>query len=219
MVLLVPVCAAALAGLSGLWVGKLDLTLPQILFLFLEVSWSAHLLGYIYVVVTYKYQLPFASSIAWVSPSRALPFYLAGGVILAVTVTAVGSFFPPPEEQLPIERMLQGETFILLMAVGAVLFAPAVEEIIFQGFFFPVFERQHGAVIAILVTGAPFTLMHGPQLGWHWQGLTLIMGVAMVLGVVRARTGSIIATTLVHAAYNATLSSGLLATHDQIKEL
>jgi len=220
--LLMILCTAAVMGVSNLQDWDLDLAAPRTqasLIVVVQLFWWALVLGYIYVVVTSKYNLPFASSIGWVSPSRAPTFYLAGGVILAFAVAGVSTFFPAPEGQLPIELLLQDEISILLMAVFGVLVAPVAEEVVFRGFFFPVFERKHGAVIAILVTSVPFSLLHGPQYGWRWQNLTLLLAVATVFGIVRTRTGSVLATTLIHVAYNATLFSALFAARDQIKEL
>jgi membrane protease YdiL (CAAX protease family) len=65
---------------------------------------------------------------------------------------------------------------------------------------------------AVVGTSALFSLVHGIQYSWRWQNLLLLLAVGMAFGCVRARTGSVIATTLIHAAYNATLFTALFAT-------
>lgn len=184
-----------------------------------QLVWWIAVLAYIYTVVTVKYELPFRRSIGWIGMEQPPGVYLSGGVLLAVTVGVLSYFLPRPEGRLPIEELLEDPVAMTLMALFGVLIAPAVEEIVFRGFVFPVIERSHGALAAIVVTSVIFSLVHGTQYGWRWQNLLLLLGVGMVFGAVRARTGSVISTTLIHAAYNATLFAALFAAGDQIKNL
>ena len=57
-------------------------------------------------------------------------------------------------------------------------------------------------VVSSIVTSVLFALIHGPQLGYTWAAVGLLASVSIVLCIVRIRTGSVAASTLVHACYN-----------------
>ena len=57
------------------------------------------------------------------------------------------------------------------------------------------------------------------QYGWRWQNLLMLLGVGAVFGTLRARTGSILPSTLVHASYNATLFAAVYLAGDQLEKL
>jgi hypothetical protein len=65
--------------------------------------------------------------------------------------------------------------------------------------------RSGGNAIAIGVTAFGFALIHQPQLGYAGAPLLLIIIVGVVLTYVRARTGSVGSSFLLHVAYNTTL--------------
>lgn len=185
----------------------------------IQLLWWALLLGYIYSVVTMKHGLPFGPAIGWNRLTRPASTYLLAGVLLAVSVAALSSFLPMPTEKLPIEDLLKDRFSLVLLAFFGVLIAPAIEELVFRGFLYPVVERSHGRAMAILSTSAIFSLVHAQQYGWHWQNLLLLLFVGIVFGAVRARTGSLVPCTLMHAAYNATLFAGLFAAGDQLQKM
>ncbi len=60
-------------------------------------------------------------------------------------------------------------------------------------------------LLAILVTGVLFGLMHSEQLAGAWGPLLLLSLVGIVLTAVRAYTGSLTASWLLHLSYNAVL--------------
>jgi membrane protease YdiL (CAAX protease family) len=66
-------------------------------------------------------------------------------------------------------------------------------------------EWRRPELLAIVLTGTLFGLMHGAQLGWSWAAVLLLALVGVLLTWVRARTGSVMASWLVHSAYNGTL--------------
>jgi uncharacterized protein len=206
----------------NLWAGwNLSIDAPQVkapLSILIQMLLSAVVLGYIYIVITGKYELAFGPAIGWIPPRRPAALYLGSGVLLAFTVAAVSTLLPKVDGRVPLEELLSDEVSIILVALFGVVIAPLVEELVFRGFIYPVFERKHGATIAILLTSVPFAVLHGPQYAWRWQILILLLGVAIVFGTVRARTGSVVTTTLIHVAYNATLFGALFATMGQLKD-
>ena len=182
--------------------------------------WWTILLSFMYVVITVKYRLPFGDSIGWRGlgrPGLDTFLYCWGGVALAFSIGGIAQVIPMPTEPLPIEELLKDRHAILVFAVFGVLIAPPVEEMSFRGFLYPVVERSWGKSAAVLVTSAIFSALHGWQYGWHWQILLLLLYVGIVFGVLRARTGSLVPSTLVHCAYNATLFAALILGGDQFQ--
>ncbi len=190
--------------------------------LVLQFVWWAILLSFIYAVITVKYGLSFGDSIGWRRLGRPwldTVLYCWGGVALAFSVGAIASVISMPTEPLPIEQLLKDPQAVLVFAVFGVLIAPPMEEMAFRGFLYPVVERSWGKAAAVLVTSAIFSLPHGWQYGWHWQILLLLLYVGVVFGVLRARTGSLVPSTLVHCAYNATLFAALIVGGDTLQSM
>lgn len=64
---------------------------------------------------------------------------------------------------------------------------------------------QQPELLAILITGLLFGLMHASQLGWAWAAVLILVLVGTVLTIVRAATGSLMSSWIFHCAYNGTL--------------
>jgi membrane protease YdiL (CAAX protease family) len=77
-----------------------------------------------------------------------------------------------------------------------------MEELFFRGFLYPVVAKRWGAGWGIFLSALPFALMHMQQYGYSWGILLVIFGVGLVCGIVRAVTGSVAASFLVHVGYN-----------------
>ncbi len=163
---------------------------------------------YLYLMLLARTEAPFWPSIGWREMLRgggkirdsALRF-LAGGAALAVVVTFAGGFLNS-KETLPIEELLKARVSILLFGILGVLVAPLVEETVFRGFLYPVIARRLGIAAGIAITGTLFGLMHAAQLWGGWGQIALLIFVGVVLTWVRARTGTVAASYLVHLGYN-----------------
>src|SRR5258706_4542169 len=73
--------------------------------------------------------------------------------------------------------------------------------------------------VAIVLTAAPFALLHGAQLKFAWGPVLVIFLVGAALGTVRAVTDSVAAGLLVHVAYNATISILMFVATDGFGQL
>ena len=163
---------------------------------------------YLYLMLLARTPEPFWPSIGWreMRPGTgkirdsALQF-LAGGAVLAIVVSFAGGFLNS-KETLPIEELLQARVSIVLFGILGVLVAPLVEETIFRGFLYPVIARRLGMAAGIALTGTLFGLMHAAQLWGGWGQIALLILVGVVLTWVRARTGTVVASYLVHLGYN-----------------
>jgi hypothetical protein len=176
-----------------------------------QTLWSALAIAYLYAVVRFRTREPFWRSIGWrsfpggISPMR----YLSGGAALAIGISVAGHFVNQSVE-LPIEKLFENRLSVLLLMGLGVLVAPLVEETIFRGFLYPVIARQFGVPVGILITGILFGLLHAAQLWGGWGQIGLLVCVGIVLTWVRARTGTVAASYLVHLGYNGLLFLGLV---------
>jgi membrane protease YdiL (CAAX protease family) len=140
------------------------------------------------------------------------------GAALSVFVQLASVFLPIPK-QLPIEEYFRQTHAVYMLAVFGITLAPLMEELFFRGFLYPVLVRHAGAVAAVLLTTALFTSIHAPQLARAWAPLLLLFLVGLILTLVRARTGSVAASFLVHVGYNFGLFAALWIATDHFQHL
>jgi uncharacterized protein len=162
------------------------------------------LLAFMYALMTHSYNRSFWRGLHWHFPGARWGLYLGGGVALAVAIEAGSNFLPIPKS-LPIDEFFRNRTSAWLMAAFGTLLAPLVEELFFRGFLYPVLRRRVGVVFGTAVTALLFALIHESQLAHAWAPLLMLFCVGVALTLTREITDSVAASTLVHAAYNATL--------------
>jgi membrane protease YdiL (CAAX protease family) len=179
--------------------------------------WSGFVLLYFYTLVRVRTQAPFWRTMGWrglhlgrqrISVSALL--CLGGGAILAFVVSLAGRFFSEKGE-LPIEELFHSRPAVILLMGFGILVAPLVEETMFRGFLYPIIARHFGVSAGVIVTGILFGAMHAQQLWGGWGQIGLLIGVGIFLTWVRARTGSVTASYLVHLGYNSLLFLGFFA--------
>ncbi len=162
------------------------------------------LIGVIFALTRYAHGLSFLEEMCW---SRDYKVHngtlLTLGMALAFSVMIVSSVFPPSNP--PIQQLLNTPEAIAIFAIFGIAIAPFLEEILFRGFLFRVLEKTAGVTAAVRVTAVLFALLHVPQLWGSWAGMLLIFAVGFILSTLRARTGSLIPTVIVHTAYNGML--------------
>lgn len=173
-----------------------------------QALWFGLLLLYLWAVIRVKFRAPFWRTIGWRRPrAEGIPPATLGmvcflsGFVLAVVVQFASAVFGT-KARLPIEEFFRDrQSVLLLMAVGTLL-APLVEELVFRGYLYPVLARSFGVAGGVLATGALFGLMHAPQLWGGWTQIGLLMAVGVAFTYARARTGSVLASYLLHLGYN-----------------
>jgi membrane protease YdiL (CAAX protease family) len=145
-------------------------------------------------------------------PKNPLAYFFAGAGLSFFVALLTASMKTP--ENTPIEELFKYRQTALLFVAMAVLVAPLVEETLFRGYLYPMFARSFGMWPAILLTGLLFGLMHGAQLGWTWSLVAMLTTVGVILTLVRARTGTVFASFLMHLGYNGLISvAALVSTH------
>jgi membrane protease YdiL (CAAX protease family) len=192
---------------------------PQIQVL-LNVAWFAAVLLFLYMTLGVLPELPFWRTLGWKKldsgpyPRKTSPwvFFFAGsGLALFV---AFSSSQIHTTNKVPMEDLFKNQESALLLMAMAVLVAPLVEETVFRGYFYPLVARSLGILPGILITGILFGLLHGAQLGWTPGFVILLSIVGLIFTFARARTGTVLASYLLHLGYNSMIAvSAIVGTH------
>jgi uncharacterized protein len=122
--------------------------------------------------------------------------YLAS-LAYAGLLSLLGDFDPTEEQGLvPDEWDSSRAAPFVAFFLAVTLLAPFVEELTYRGIGFSLFQ-PYGLVLAIVATGALFGLTHGLLIG-----LPVLAFFGIVVGWLRAKTGSVYPGVLLHAAFN-----------------
>lgn len=207
------VCLAAFEGgkrLLGIEAALDEPPFQMLVVIAVQFLWWAFVLGFIYYTIVVKYGLEFWSSLGYVGYRVPAVNFVMGGMLTAFSVGMIAHFLPMPKEKLPLEELLADPLSVAVFVAFGVTLGPIIEELVFRGFLFSPIRRAHGAAAAVVATSAVFSLLHAQQYGGNWQNVALLFYVGCVLGAVRAATGSLIPSTILHACYNATLLGALI---------
>jgi CAAX protease family protein len=99
-----------------------------------------------------------------------------------------------------LERAYHTAAFFPGLAVAVVVAAPWFEELLFRGFLYAGLARSRlGPLGAIAVTAASFAAIH---VQYDLLDMSAILGLGLILGAARWRTGSTLLTLGLHAAVN-----------------
>lgn len=129
---------------------------------------------------------------------------MAAGVLLAFLVNFTSIWLPIPKD-LPMEEYFQTAADAYMTAFFGIVIAPFVEELFFRGLLYPALRVRLGFMPAVTLTAFVFALLHDHQLANAWAPLLMIFIVGLVLTMIRALTGSLASSWMVHASYNGTL--------------
>jgi len=182
--------------------------------------WYATIFFFLYVTLSLLRGHRFWQTLGWrkLDPShKEMPknplVYLIAGCGLSLFVALLTANMKTPDHT-PMEELFKNRQTALLFVAMAVLVAPLVEETLFRGYLYPMFARSFGVGPSILLTGLLFGLMHGAQLGWTWSLVAMLTLVGIIFTLVRARTGTVFASFLMHLGYNALISiAAMVSTH------
>jgi membrane protease YdiL (CAAX protease family) len=184
-----------------------------------NVLWFALIFLFLYVTLSVLRGLPFWQTLGWkrlnADPvaGKGSPWtYFFSGCGLAIFV-AIASSRIKNVDHVPIQELFKSRSGAMLLMAMAVFVAPLVEETIFRGYLYPLFAKSLGVLPGILITGVLFGLMHGAQLGWSWGLVALLTLVGVIFTFVRARTGTVVASFLLHLGYNSMIAfTSIIAT-------
>lgn len=166
-------------------------------------------LGYIYHLVVVRYRLRFWTALQWgkLTPQQTLRLFL-GGVLLAFAAAYMPPLLPD-KETFPLRQLFSSPAAAYGVAAFAILVAPFMEEVIFRGVLFVIFERQAGVWFAIVGTAGLFAVFHVPEYWGAWNHLLLVSLAGVAFSLARGLTSSLASSVVLHAAYNASLMTAL----------
>ena len=176
------------------------------------VIWYALIFFFLYITLSVLRGHPFWECLGWRKiqsfhsgpPKSPLFFFLAGSGLSLLVAVASSRLNAP--ENTPMEELFKHRETALLFIAMAVLVAPLVEETLFRGYLYPMFARSFGIWPGMILTGVLFGFMHGAQLGWTWSLVSVLVTVGIIFTFVRARTGSVLASFMMHLVYNSLIS-------------
>ncbi|HEX3377785.1 MAG TPA: CPBP family intramembrane glutamic endopeptidase [Candidatus Acidoferrales bacterium] len=163
------------------------------------------LFSYMVILVEGKYHERFFKAINWNWPGGTRLALVGLGAALLIGLQVLAHFLPIPKS-VPMDQFFQTPLDAYLTSIFAISLGPFMEELFFRGFLYPVLARRTGVAVAILLTGVAFAAIHAVQLGFSWGAVLIIFLVGITLTAVRAMTGSVGASFLVHVSYNFTLT-------------
>jgi hypothetical protein len=172
----------------------------------------------LWLIARYSYRRRFWQALEWNWPSgRRGALLLVAGAPLALVLQAVQSRLPAPPAT-PMEKYFRTPGDVYLMGLLAVAAAPLMEEVFFRGLLYPVLRRW-GVALAVVLTAAAFTLVHGSQYAWAWSAMLVLLVVGLALTLVRVLLRSVAAGFLLHLGYNLTLFVMLFLTTDHFRHM
>jgi membrane protease YdiL (CAAX protease family) len=200
---------AALRPFAG-WHLPADFVQTDTVFLLImQCVFYVLILGFLFLLAKLQHQQPFWKSLGWKKPAaRQVAGYLAGGGGLAVAVS-LALMVRPDMQGFPLEKLFNSRTASFAIGAFAISIAPVVEELVFRGLLFAVFEHAMGWRFAVVTTAFLFAGLHAPEY-WHaWHHLLMILVVGMVFSLARGTTGSLAPSIILHLGYNSLIMTGL----------
>ncbi len=176
-------------------------------------------LGLVYLLVAVRYQLPFWSGVRWRTPrSWQIPAYFLAGLALAFAVLLAPPILPDTE-RFPLQEMFTSRAASYAIGAFAITLAPFMEELIFRGVMFAVFERRVGPRFAVGATAVLFAGLHVPEYWSAWNHVLMILVVGVAFSLARGITGSLAPSVILHMGYNASMMAGLFFSTHQFRSL
>ncbi len=179
-----------------------------------QVFWFATLLLFLYAVVRRRTDQPVWRTLGWrkldapaLNPLAAGALFLVCGATLAIIIQVL-SRFVATDVKVPIEALFTDRRNALWMMGFGILVAPLAEETVFRGYIYPVIARRLGVAAGVVLTGMFFGMVHALQLWGAWGQIGLLMLVGMIFTGIRAWTGSVVSSYLLHLGYNSLLFAG-----------
>ena len=133
-----------------------------------------------------------------------VPLLLGVGTLTVAAGLLVGQSPPAIGHEL-LQALVNADSpaTVAMVTISAVLVAPIFEEVMFRGLVqtsLAAFDRHGRRWRLVLISACVFTLVHQ---GMPWQTLPVIFVLAVGLGWLYERTGSLLPSIIVHAGFNA----------------
>ena len=176
----------------------------DLIFISILAVFPAHVLTFliVWLLVTNRGRLPFWQTLGWSWPENFGPWKSVGlAVLLLGTGWLITWFLGGSETQLDqIIKSSLKTRFATAFLAG--LTAPIVEELIYRGVLYSALQRTLGMLWAVAVVSILFTGVHVVQYYNNLGVIAVIAVVSISLTLVRARTGRILPSYVMHLVFN-----------------
>jgi hypothetical protein len=199
--------------------GKQQLSTDPFFLLALQTVFYGLMLAFIYFLVVVDHRQPFWPTLRWrrMTPGKTLGC-LVGGALLTAAIALLPPLLPDAN-QFPLENLFSSRAAAYAVGAFAILVAPFMEEIIFRGILFGIFESQVGLRFAILITAILFGGLHVPEYWGAWNHMFLIFLVGLVFSLARGMSGSLAPSVFLHMGYNASMMIALFLSTEHFRNL
>lgn len=172
--------------------------------LLLPTQFALYLFIYLcfFLVFKLRYGKPVFASLGWRRTNVHPLLLVVAGAALALAISALAAVIHTPKVKSPIDEITKTPVSLAIFAVMAVTIAPLFEELFFRGFIQPLLSRTLGVTAGVILTAVLFGALHAPEYSWAWQYALAVSIAGAVFGWIRARTQSIIPSTIMHGGYN-----------------
>jgi hypothetical protein len=198
---------------------KEQLSTNPFFLLALQTVFYALMLAFIFFLVVVDHRQPFWQMLRWrrIRVRQALG-YLAGGALLTLTIALIPPVLPDANH-FPLEDLFNSRAAAYAIGVFAIVVAPFMEEMIFRGLLFGIFETQVGLRFAIVITALLFGGLHVPEYWGAWNHMFLIFLVGLVFSLARGKTGSLAPSVFLHMGYNGSMMIALFVSTAHFRNL
>lgn len=160
-------------------------------------------LGVVWSVVTNFGRRPFWQTVGWSWSPRFGPWMSVGLAVVLLVLAGVLIYFTGSGAETPLEETIKSSTAArFLTAFLAVAGAPLVEELVYRGVLYPALRRASGALVAVLVVGTLFTVVHVSQYYNNPAVIAAVGSLGFALTIVRATTGRVLPCFVIHLVFN-----------------
>jgi membrane protease YdiL (CAAX protease family) len=178
---------------------------PNLIFISILGVLPAHILTVLVVwfVATNKGRRPFWPALGWTWTKNFRPLKTIGlAVLLLVVGSAITWLIGGSETQLDqiINSSLKTRFVTAFLAAAT---GPLVEELVYRGILYSAFQRALGMSAAVAIVSALFAGVHVLQYYNNLGVIAVITLLSITLTLVRARSGSLLPSYVMHLVFNA----------------
>jgi len=164
----------------------------------------AHLLtlGFAWLIVTRAGRYPFWETLGWKWPANFGPWKSVGIALLLLGIGMLITYFVGGKTTQLDELINSSYRTRVTTAILAATTAPLVEEVVYRGVLYSAFKRAVGVFASVVIVSILFAGVHVAQYRSNIGVIAVISILSISLTVVRAYSGSLLPSFIIHFVFN-----------------